>query len=29
MPVVKMLEVDLAAAGYNDVQKVEGLALLD
>ena len=28
-PLVKSLEVDLAAAGYADVQKVEGLALLD
>jgi len=28
-PIVKTLEVDLAAAGYADVQKVEGLALLD
>ncbi|MBK6672826.1 MAG: esterase-like activity of phytase family protein [Proteobacteria bacterium] len=29
IPIVKTLEVDLAAAGYADVQKVEGLALLD
>jgi len=28
-PIAKTLEVDLAAAGYADVQKVEGLALLD
>jgi hypothetical protein len=28
-PITKTLEVDLAAAGYADVQKVEGLALLD
>jgi DNA-binding beta-propeller fold protein YncE len=28
-PVAKSLDVDLAAAGYADVQKVEGLALLD
>jgi hypothetical protein len=28
-PIVKTLEVDLAAAGYSGVQKVEGLALLD
>ena len=29
VPVAKSLEVDLAAAGYASVQKVEGLALLD
>ncbi len=29
VPVAKTLEVDLAAAGYAGVQKVEGLALLD
>jgi hypothetical protein len=28
IPVTKTLDVDLAAAGYNNVQKVEGLALL-
>jgi hypothetical protein len=28
-PIAKTLEVDLAAAGYSAVQKVEGLALLD
>ncbi len=28
-PIAKTLEVDLAAAGYSGVQKVEGLALLD
>ncbi len=28
-PIAKTLEVDLVAAGYADVQKVEGLALLD
>ena len=29
VPVAKTLDVDLAAAGYAGVQKVEGLALLD
>jgi hypothetical protein len=28
-PIVKTLEVDLNAAGYNTVEKVEGLALID